>query len=108
MTLNRNNLILIGVLIVQIVAGGFIFRPTTATVTATGGPLLADFKSDAVTSITITDSNKKTLTLAKDAQGQWVLPAFDNYPVKASQVADSLSKLTALDTNRLIAQNSAD
>ncbi len=110
MKLSRNNLILIGVLVLQIALTVMLFLPRTSAneQPAMSGPLLKDFKSDTVSQITIHDNSNNEIVLSKDASGKWVLPKMDNYPVTASQVSTLLTKIQALQTNRLIARNKSN
>jgi hypothetical protein len=104
---NRTNLLLLGVLVVQIIVGVLITFSGTKPVESSRGPLLANFTPETVSKITITDGSDKTkkpLTLSKSGN-DFVLSDFDNYPVDPSKVATLTAALRTLDTRRLIAQN---
>ena len=104
--LSRFNVILVIALVVQLILTIVVFIPRTSAGNQSQGPLLKDFNPDSVTSLTIHDKNNASqLVFTKDASGNWVLPSADNYPISTSQVTTLLSKIKALDTNRLIAQN---
>ena len=102
--MNRTNRILSVTLAVQLVLGVIIFFPRPAPEVASG-PLLANFDPTAVTGLTITDADGNSITLAKGEDGGWSLPGYDDYPAQASSVTGLLSKIAALQANRLIARN---
>jgi hypothetical protein len=106
MRLSRSNLILIGVLVLQLILTVVIFipRPSAAS-QKPGGLLIADFNADSVTALTIHDNNNNVIEVSKDASGNWVLPKQDNFPATSSQVTTLLSNIAGLNTNRLIAQS---
>lgn len=99
----RRNQILAGILALQIVIAIVIFWPRGAVSGNQAAPLLANFKTEEVIGLTITDRDRNTVELAKNGQ-DWVLPQRDNYPVVSSRVTDLLAKLEKIRTNRLIAQ----
>jgi hypothetical protein len=101
---NRTNLILIGLLVVQIIAGVVIFWPNnTSTTQASTGPLIANYDPAKVTEITIHEKDK-AITITRSGTG-WILPGYENYPADSNSVTDFLTKLQGLQANRLIAQN---
>ncbi|PWH13646.1 MAG: hypothetical protein DDG58_13680 [Ardenticatenia bacterium] len=99
----QRNQILAGILALQIVIAVVVFWPRGAVSGSQAAPLLADFKTEEVVGLTITDRDGNTVVLAKEGQ-DWVLPQRDNYPVVSSRVTDLLAKLERIRTNRLIAQ----
>ncbi len=104
--LNKGNQILVAVLVVQLVVTVVAFMPgTTSASSQAGGPLLAGFKPDDVSSITIHDKDNNEIVLTRSKADEWVMPKADNYPVASAQVASFLEKVQALKANRLIAQN---
>jgi hypothetical protein len=104
--MTRGNQILVVILVLQLLITVVAFASNTPVSAPAGGALLPNFKPENVTSITIKDSDKNELVLAKNATGGWVLPNADNFPVADTQVNSFLSKVQALKANRLIAQNS--
>ena len=102
--MNRTNRILSVALAVQLVLAVIVFFPRPAPEVASG-PLLADFDASAVTGLTLTDADGNSVTLVKGEDGGWSLPDYDNYPAQASNVTGLLSKIGALQANRLIARN---
>src|SRR5262249_33564105 len=108
MRLNRSNQNLIGVLVAQLVITTLVFLlPTGAATQPSGGPLLKDFKPESVSQLTIQDNSKNKIVLTKNPAGSWVLPDADNFPATDSQITSFLTKVQALQTNRLIAQNTS-
>lgn len=69
----------------------------------TSAPLWADFKTDEVASLTVSDKNGNSVTLTRKDDG-WVLPKADDYPAQADKVTPVLEKLGKLKTNRLVAR----
>src|SRR5579872_7188232 len=106
--LSRFNIILVVILIVQLILTVVVLLPTGSTVEQSQGPLVKGFNPDSVTGMTIHDKNNASqLVLTKDSSGNWVLPNADNYPVSNTYMTTLLGKIKALDTNRLIAQNTS-
>lgn len=99
----RQNQILAGILALQIVIAIVVFWPRGATSGSLAAPLLADFKTEEVVGLTITDRDGNTVELAKNGQ-DWVLPQREQYPAVSTRVTDLLAKLQRIRTNRLIAQ----
>ena len=60
-----------------------------------------------MTGLTLTDADGNSVTLVKGEDGGWSLPDYDNYPAQASNVTGLLSKIGALQANRLIARNNS-
>jgi hypothetical protein len=109
MKLNRTNLILVGLLIVQIALAVLLSLTSVRTVESSRGPLLGAFAPDDVSQVVITDgtdATHKPITLLKSGSG-WVLPDFDNYPVDFNKALTLANALHNMDTRRLIAQNAA-
>jgi hypothetical protein len=71
-----------------------------------GEPLLAGLEPDQVNRITVRDGEGEQVVLAKGADG-WVLADAGDYPCQENVVPDLLEKLTALRTDRLVAQTRA-
>lgn len=100
------NRLLIAVLVIQLILAVVIYLPNAAAVEQSRGPLLAGFKPESVTGLTIHDKdNASQIVFAKNSAGEWVLPKADDYPLSNAQIVGLLGKVKALDTNRLIAQN---
>ncbi len=104
--MNRTNQILAAVLAVQVILVALIFLPGVAPAAEPeAGPLLVDFAPDAITGLTIRDNNDNTITLARDADGNWVLPEAGDFPATNERVETLLDTLADLTANRLIARN---
>ena len=106
--MNRTNIILAGILIVQaflLMLG--LLAPDPEPTTVSNEPLLADFATGDATQITITDVDANELVLSKMDDGGWALPMSADYPVQDAQVTEMLAGLRGLQTNRLIASNTS-
>ncbi len=103
--MNRTNQILAVVAVAQLVLAAIVFLPRSAGPATESGPLLADFTPAAVTELVIQDTSDHSITLARSEDDQWVLPAYDDYPVQTSQVEALLEDLRGLEADRLIARN---
>ncbi|MGD1996320.1 MAG: DUF4340 domain-containing protein [Anaerolineae bacterium] len=102
MIMKRHNLILAGILVVQIILGVVVFWPNSAT-TAEREPLFPDLEGDDIVALTVTDAEGNDLALRK-VSGEWVLPEADDYPAQADKVATLLDKIAGLTTGRLVAR----
>ena len=98
---NRLQQILLIALVVQIALAVWVFWPKPAA-SQTSGPLLGDFSTDSVTSLTISDSDN-TLTLTKQNDG-WVLSDAGDFPVTEEQVTTLLDNIEKVQTNRMVTQ----
>jgi hypothetical protein len=108
MTLNRTNIILIGLLAVQIILTLLIALPDgSGDPIETGGALLGEFTDATVTQITIRNFNGEELVFAQDSSGAWVYPAGGNYPARADRIAQLLTGAANLRANRLISENAS-
>jgi hypothetical protein len=99
---SRLNQILAGMLLIQLVVAAFILWPRP-TAPSQGEPLLSGVEADQVSAITLTDSEARTIRLAKSG-GAWVLPDADDYPVQAENVSELLDKIIEPTADRLVAQ----
>ncbi len=101
--LDRRNLILAGLAVVQAGALAFVLLTVAAPPKTQVGPLLgSSFAADKVTAITITDSDGKTVQLAHDS-GSWTLPVAGGYPADDAKVSNLLDTLAGLQANGLVA-----
>ncbi|MCL4254672.1 MAG: DUF4340 domain-containing protein [Anaerolineae bacterium] len=105
--MNRTNLFLTVILIVQAILIAIIALPRNSDAESGNSPLLAGFDATAVDNITITDSDDKQIRLVK-ADDVWVLADVDNYPAQETRVSDLLNTLSALNASRLVSDNSAN
>lgn len=104
--LNRSNMALAVLLLIQIALLGISAISATRTVTAPTGPLLAGFSAAAVERITVADNLDNEVSLARSEEG-WVLPNADDFPANAVKIEELLGKITDLNTGRLIASSSS-
>ncbi|MEZ4707141.1 MAG: DUF4340 domain-containing protein [Caldilineaceae bacterium] len=102
--LSKMNLILIGLLLVQVVIAALVFWPRGGV--TEGTPLLGALTVDQITKVTISDNADATVTLEK-SDGQWTLANTDGYPAKGTDIDTALGKLIALTTNRLVTRTPA-
>ena len=100
--MSRLHQILIAILAVQIALGVYTFWPQSSTAEARQ-PLLADFSTDAVVEITLSDGDNNRLTLAKTGT-DWVLSEAGDFPVDAEKVPPFLEKLAAVETGRRVTE----
>jgi len=93
--MTRQQRILAGVLVLQLVLSVLVFWPREGG-SAAAEPVFPDLKPEDVVSLTITDDQGKSLTLARMEDG-WVLPAADDFPVNrvtlVTRTADSHKQL---------------
>ncbi len=104
--MNKRNQILALILVIQIVIGLLLFWPWAGATEASSGPLFVDFEADQVQTLTISDGEGNSLTLAKK-DGGWVLPQADDFPVDGEKVSPLLEKIGQVQTNRLVTQTEA-
>jgi hypothetical protein len=103
--MNKQNQILIAILVVQLIIGAAVFWPRAVS-QAQSGPLLADFAAANVSSLMIADSDGNSLTLAKNGDG-WILPEADDFPADETKITPFLEKLEAVQSNRLVTRTEA-
>lgn len=102
--LNRSNLILAVLLLIQLTLLGIAAISATRLEPARTEPLLTAFSTEAVEQITVADDLGNEVNLAKNEEG-WILPNADDFPVDAAKVEELLDKIAGLNTSRLIASN---
>ena len=104
--LNRVNLFLLGLLLIQaaLLAAALVGSGAESSATQL---LLQDFDIASVDGLTIADDLDKSLSLALTDSG-WALPAADAFPVDAAKVEELLAKLSRLDRARIVAANPAN
>ncbi len=100
--MSKLNQILAITFVVQVVLAAFVFWPRPVA-SSGGGPLLPDYKAADVTRLTISDSEGKTLALAKNGEN-WVLPEAGDFPADAAKITPLLDKIEKVRTNRLVTQ----
>lgn len=104
--MNRRNLFLTGLLILQLLTGVVVFWPRHTAVGKEGASLFPGVEAGHIAKLTIHDNQGKSITLAQTAQG-WVLPDAGDYPCQQDKVASLLAKIAGLKANRLVTQTTA-
>ena len=104
--MNRLNLILVVLLVVQLVVAAVVLWPHPATSAGEGESLLSELNADRVVELTITGSDGSTVRLAK-RDGSWVLPEADDYPALPNRVPPILGKLAEIEADRLVTQTAS-
>ena len=105
--LNRTNLFLAALLAGQVVFLAVSVITTTGTESRTVAPILAGIASADVERVLIADNLENEMTFARGGDG-WVLPDADNFTLDGAKIDDTLAKLAAMDTRRLVAANPAN
>jgi len=101
LSLNRLQLILAGVLILQILLAVVVNLPRR--IEASGGPLLEGYDPATTAEIWIENQSGDQLHIQK-IDGEWVIPEKGNYPIRAEKVAELLEKVKGVQTNRMVTQ----
>jgi hypothetical protein len=103
--MKRHQIILAGVLVVQVALGAVLLWPRSAK-TVAAAPLLVEAQAEDVVGLTIEESGGKQIALRRET-GAWVLPAADNYPAQAEAIDTLINKLVVLKTDRLVTRTAA-
>ena len=105
--LNRSNLFLAALLVIQLVMLAIAVLATAGTATRAVTPILADIAVADVERLLIADNLDKEMTFARTDAG-WVLPDADDFPLDSAKIDETLAKLADMDTRRLVASNPAN
>jgi hypothetical protein len=103
--ISRTNIILLAVLLIQLALSTYLFWPSSGT-TASGDPLLPGVTTASVTAITITDDSDRSVSFVKEGE-TWTLADSDGFPANSDKITQTLDKLIAIATDRLVTQTSA-
>ncbi|MBC7242499.1 MAG: DUF4340 domain-containing protein [Anaerolineae bacterium] len=103
--ISRTNQLLAVLLVVQLIVVGVVFWPRGGTAAAPAVALLEGLDASQVVRIAVKDSEGGEVVLEKKA-GAWVLPNVDDYPCEEKRVTEFLDKVAALQSNRLVTENS--
>ena len=103
--MNRQQQILVGVLVVQLVLIAVAFWPRAAA-TGAGAPVFPDLSTDDITALTITDTDGNRIALSREGE-VWVLPEADSFPADTQKISPVLDKIVGLTTSRLVTRTSA-
>ena len=100
--MNRQNQLLVGVLILQLAIVAFVFWPgRNATAAATA--LYEGVAQEAIQAMAVSDQSR-SVKISRSGDG-WVLPEAGDFPVTALQASSAISKVLTIDTRRLVASN---
>lgn len=102
--ISRTNIILIVLLLVQLAISAYLFWPSQGATTS-GEPLLAGMTADSVNGLTITDNNGRSVSFVKEGDA-WTLAGTEGYPVRSDKITQTLDKLIAMTTDRMVTQTS--
>ncbi|MEA2084795.1 MAG: DUF4340 domain-containing protein [Thermodesulfobacteriota bacterium] len=102
--MNKRNIFLLAILLLQIVLIGYMYRPGKETV----APVVEFFPGigqDKVSGLIITDNERNSITLKRDKQGWTIEPA--GYPVNGTKADSLVSKLAFLKSTRLVTRTAS-
>jgi hypothetical protein len=102
--MNRRNLILTVILVLQLIVAAVVLWPRR--VASGGQSLFPGVQADQVVRVTITDGQGTSIELAKQGEA-WVLPGAGDYPVLEDKVPPLLDKILALTADQLVTQTPA-
>jgi hypothetical protein len=102
--MDRRNVILSAILVVQLALVAFLFWPNRGGSVAVGA-LVPGVEEAGVTGVKI-QAPDATIELAKEGDG-WVLANYGGYPVDTVKVTDLVTKLLSIDTSRLVANTAS-
>src|SRR5262245_48957602 len=102
--MDRRNLILSVLLVVQLALVVFFFWPNQGSNAAVSA-LISDLSEANVTGVKI-QSKTDTIDLAKTGDS-WVLANHGDYPVDTIKVTDLISQVLSVDTARLVARTAS-
>ncbi len=105
MKLERNQWILVALLIGQVALSAFVLWPRVGTA-GTAEPLFPGLKDADVVGLTVSDNTGKSIELRKTT-GAWVLPSADDYPADETQITSIVDKVKVLSSQRLVTQTEA-
>ena len=103
--MKRHNLILAGILVLQIVLSVVVFWPKPSA-SAAREPLFPDVEAGDIVALTITDADGNVVSV-RQVGGDWVLPEADDYPASADKITPVRGKIVALETGRLVTRTDA-
>ena len=102
--MNKRNIFLLAILLLQIVLIGYMYRPGKETV----APVVEFFpgiEQDKVNGLIVTDNEQDSITLKKGEQGWTIEP--DGYPVNGIKADSLVGKLVSLKSTRLVARTAS-
>jgi hypothetical protein len=102
--MDRRNILLSVLVIIQAGLAAFLLWPSTGS-NAAAGALITGVTADTVTGVTI-QGDDNTINLAKAGES-WVLPDYGDFPVDTVKVTDLISNVLMIDTSRLVARTAS-
>ena len=102
--MNKRNLFLTGLLVVQLALAAFLLWPRNTIVAAS--PLIGNVKLEDVNKLSIIEGDK-TIQISKSGD-KWSLPDRGDFEVLAPSVTDLISKVLQINSSRLVASNVAN
>jgi hypothetical protein len=105
--LNRSNLFLVVILVIQAVLLAASVLVSSSNESRPVEAILRELVVDDVVAVAIADDVDASVDLARGEEG-WVLPAADDFPVDGTKVDALLGNIAGLKTGRLVAANPAN
>ena len=102
--MTKGNKILAGLLVLQVVLLVVVFWPRSSD--AAGGKLFPGLEAVNVTAVTISDSDGRSIRLARTPFG-CVLPEADDYPCEENRLPDFLTRVEDITKTSLVAETKA-
>jgi len=102
--MNKRNIFLLAILLLQIVLIGYMYRPGKETV----APVVEFFpgiEQDRVNGLIVTDNEQDSITLKRGEQGWTIEP--EGYPVNGIKADSLVSKLVSLKSTRLVTRTAS-
>ena len=101
--MTRTQRILSAFLALQVVLVAVVFRPRTSDAAA-AGPLFTELNIEDIVALTVEDGEGDSSKLIRQGDG-WVLGGAGNYPADGEKITPVLTKIVAIQTNRLVARS---
>jgi hypothetical protein len=102
--MSRLQKLLSGLLALQVVLAVVVFWPRTPA-GVESGPLFGELDTEDIVALTL-DDGEGTLTELVRQGSSWVLGGAGDYPADSGKIEPILSKIAAIQTNRLVARSS--
>jgi hypothetical protein len=104
--MNRLNVTLTTLLIVQLVIAALVLLPRTTAPAGEVEALFLDLDAERIVALTISGSDGRSLRLEYD-NGSWVVAGTDGYPTLENQVPELLAKIVAFNDARMVTETTA-
>lgn len=99
--LTKRNLILLGLLCLQVVLIGVVYMPRSQGSAAK--VFFADLKPEAVVKLTVATPDGRSVTVVRQGKG-WIVDTPTHYPADRDKIENLLTRLTGLRSDRLVTQ----